>query len=52
MQGPTEIPSNMQSKDKFLIKSVVAVPGDTAENSLKLVIMKQIYAAMQSSLLF
>ncbi|KAI3473841.1 hypothetical protein Pfo_027998 [Paulownia fortunei] len=36
MLGPKEAPSNMHCKDKFLIKSLVASPGDTAESSRKL----------------
>ncbi|KAH6818074.1 hypothetical protein C2S51_001677 [Perilla frutescens var. frutescens] len=36
MHAQKEAPPNMQCKDKFLIKSVVASPGDTVEKSQKM----------------
>ncbi|KAL8064475.1 hypothetical protein ABFX02_01G093400 [Erythranthe guttata] len=36
MQGPTEIPYNMECNDKFLIRNAVATPNHTPENAHEL----------------
>ncbi|KAL0395255.1 UNVERIFIED_CONTAM: Vesicle-associated protein 1-1 [Sesamum latifolium] len=36
MRAPTEVPPNMECKDKFLIKSVVSGPGATVEATRRL----------------
>ncbi|KAL9177930.1 hypothetical protein ABFS82_01G092600 [Erythranthe guttata] len=36
MQGPTEIPYNMECNDKFMIRSAIATPNHTPENAHEL----------------